>query len=179
MRIITGSFKGRRLNTPKTYNVRPTTDKVKEAIFDILIPYFKDDLVCLDLFAGTGNLGLEAISRGAKKCYFSDNARDSLRLIKDNIKICNSEEYSVILAGDFRQNISKIHDSVDIVFLDPPYASNFYLDAMSELVKANILAKGACVVCEHSDRDELPEEYAGLKRVKNKNYGSIGVSVYE
>lgn len=179
MRIITGDFKGRRLVTPKTYDVRPTTDKVKEAIFDILIPYIKPDFVCVDLFAGTGNLGLEAISRGARTCYFSDSSRSSVKLIKENIKICGAEDYSVILSGDYRQNIGRIHDKVDIILMDPPYDADFYLDALSEIAKAEILNKGGCIVCEHSDRDELPDNYAGFTKVKDKRYGSIGVTVYE
>ena len=179
MRIITGEFKGRRLLTPKSYDVRPTTDKVKEAIFDMLYQYIKADFVCLDLFAGTGNLGLEAISRGAKTCYFSDSSRESIKLIKENIKICGAEEYSVILSGDYRQNLERIHDKVDIILIDPPYASDFYLDALSEISKADILNKDGCIVCEHSDRDELPDEFAGFTKVKDKRYGSIGVTIYE
>ncbi len=179
MRIITGEFKGRRLMTPKTYDVRPTTDKVKEAIFDILIPYIKQDFICVDLFAGTGNLGLEAISRGAKTCYFSDSSRASARLVKENIKICGAEDYSVILLGDYRQNIVRIHNKVDIILIDPPYESDFYLDALEEIAKAGILNVGGCIVCEHSDRDDLPESYAGFTKVKDKRYGSIGVTIYE
>ena len=179
MRIITGEYKGRRLEAPKTYDVRPTSDKVKEAIFDMLIPYYKDDFVCLDLFAGTGNLGLEALSRGASKCYFSDSSRESLKLIRTNIKICEAEEYSVILSGDFRNNINRVSDKVDVIFLDPPYASQFYLDALSEIKKAGILNEGGCIVCEHSDRDPLPDEYEGFVKVKDRRYGNIGVSIYE
>ena len=89
MRIITGEYRGRKLETPIGYDVRPTTDKVKEAIFNLL----QNDIygaVCVDLFAGTGSLGLEALSRGAEKCYFCDNARASLNLIKTNVKICKA-----------------------------------------------------------------------------------------
>ena len=92
MRIITGSLKGRRLKSPKTNDVRPTSDKVKEAMFDMLYPYIQDEFVCMDVFAGSGNLGLEAISRGAKRVYFSDSSRDSLSLVKENVKYCGVED---------------------------------------------------------------------------------------
>lgn len=179
MRIITGEYRGRKLQTPRNYDVRPTTDKVKEAIFNLLIPYLREDIVVLDLFSGTGNLGLEALSRCAKKCYFSDSSRESIRLIKENIKACNAEDKSVVLAGDYRQNINRVYDKLDIVFLDPPYAENYYLTALSELKKTGKLNEGACIVCEHAEKNELPDEYEGFKKVKDKKYGSIGVSIYE
>ena len=179
MRIITGEFRGRRLKSPLTDSVRPTTDKVKEAIFNILIPYLRDEIVCVDLFAGTGNLGLEAISRCAKRCYFSDSSRDSMRLIKENVSICGAEEYSILLSGDYRQNLGRIKEKVDIFFIDPPYASDFYLSALSEIRKNDLLADGGCIVCEHADKDEMPDEYEGFVKVKDKCYGNIGVTIYE
>lgn len=179
MRIITGEYRGRRLRTPFGKDVRPTSDKVKESIFNLLIPYITDDFVCLDLFAGTGNLGLEAISRGAKLCYFSDSSRDSIRLVKENIKICGAEERSVLLSGDFRANIGRIHDKVDIVFLDPPYKSEFYFAAIDAIKQAGILNEGGIIVCEHDEKDEFPESYEGFTKIKEKRYGSIGVCIYE
>lgn len=98
MRIITGEYKGRKLETPRGDDIRPTTDKVKEAIFNLLM-HDVYDAVCVDLFTGTGNLGLEALSRGARRCYFCDNARDSLNLAKTNIKKCQASEKAIVLAG--------------------------------------------------------------------------------
>ena len=179
MRIITGEYRGRRLKTPYGKDVRPTSDKVKESIFNLLIPYINDDFVCVDLFAGTGNLGLEAISRGARICYFSDSSRDRLRLVKENVKICGAEERSVLLSGDFRSNLGRIHDKVDIIFLDPPYKSEFYLSALDAIKETGILNEGGVVVCEHAEKDELPDSYNGFTKIKEKRYGSIGVCLYE
>ena len=179
MRIITGEYKGRRLKSPNTNDTRPTSDKVKEAMFDMLIPYMKEDFIALDLFSGTGNLGLEAISRGAIRVYFSDSSKESMRLIKENIAICNALEYSVLLSGDFRQNIGRIHDKVDIIFVDPPYANEYYLTVLSTIRNSGILNEGGCIVCEHSAKDELPLEYDGFTQIKSRRYGSIGVSIYE
>ena len=107
MRIITGDFKGRRLEMPENNNIRPTTEKVKEAIFSIIAGNL-EDAVCVDLFAGTGNLGLEALSRGAEKCYFGDNSRESLALIKRNIEMCRAEEWSVVIPGDFEKILTRL-----------------------------------------------------------------------
>ena len=179
MRIITGEFRGRRLQSPKTYDVRPTSDKVKEAIFSMLMPYLNEESVVCDLFAGTGNMGLEALSRGAARCYFSDSSRDSLKLVKENIAVCRAEDRSILLSGDYKLNLGRIHEKLDIVFLDPPYADKYILPAIEIIVKNDLLNEGGCIVCEHSDSDELPESYMGLNLVKNRRYGSIGVSIYE
>ena len=123
MRIITGDFKGRRLEMPENYNIRPTTEKVQEAVFSIIAGNL-EDAVCVDLFAGTGNLGLEALSRGAKKCYFGDNSRESLALIKRNIAMCRAEDRSRVMPGDFEKVLARLgekDEKIDIFFLDPPY----------------------------------------------------------
>jgi len=179
MRIITGSLKGRRLRSPKTNDVRPTSDKVKEAIFDMLYPYIQEDFVCMDVFAGSGNLGLEAISRGAKMCYFSDMSRDSIALVKENVKYCEVEDKAVLLSGDFKSNIKRVHDKVDIFFLDPPYAAKLIPQALKAILDAGNISDGGIVVCEHAQRDELPEEYLGFKAIKQRRYGAIGVTIYQ
>ena len=102
MRIIAGDYKGRRLQSPQDYSIRPTTDKVKEALFSILTEKIWGSRV-LDLFAGTGNLGIEALSRGAETCVFADSSRESLRLIRENIAHCKAEEGARVEAGDYRK----------------------------------------------------------------------------
>jgi len=179
MRIITGKLRGRRLKSPKTYDVRPTSDKVKEAIFDMLYPYMTDDFVCMDVFAGSGNLGLEAISRGAKTVYFSDSSRESLALVKENIKICGVEDNSVLLSGDYKNNIARVHDKVDIFFLDPPYADKMIPSAINAIDAAGNLKEGGLIVCEHSEKDKLPDEYLDFVAIKQRRYGAIGVTVYQ
>ena len=129
MRIIAGDYKGRRLYTPEDRRIRPTADKVKEALFSIIGDDIDEAVVC-DLFSGTGNLGLEALSRGADKCYFGDNSADSIRLIKENIEMCRAGEYSEVIHGDFKKTLSMINEKVNVFFLDPPYYKDLWEPAM-------------------------------------------------
>jgi len=179
MRIIAGEFRGRRLKSPKTNDVRPTSDKVKEAVFSMLLPYMKEGFVAVDVFAGSGNLGLEAISRGAGTVFFSDNSRASMALIKENIAICGAQDRSILLTGDYRSNIRRVSRPVDIFFLDPPYADGHILPALDCIRDSGKLKTGGVVVCEHSQKDHLPEEIDGYVLVKERRYGAIGVSIYE
>lgn len=179
MRIITGSLKGRRLKSPKNNDVRPTSDKVKEAIFDMLYPYIQDEFVCMDVFAGSGNLGLEAISRGAMMCYFSDSSRESLALVKENVKYCEVEDKAVLLSGDFKSNIKRVHDKIDIFFLDPPYADRLIPQAIKTIDESGNLSDNGIIVCEHSYKEELPEEILCYKAIKNRRYGAICVTIYQ
>ena len=112
MRVITGEYRGRKLETPAGYDIRPTSDKVKESIFNLLMGCIDDSVFC-DLFAGTGSLGIEALSRGAERCYFCDKSRESIGIIKRNVQHCHAEEKSVILQGDFTKSLSRINEKVD------------------------------------------------------------------
>lgn len=179
MRIITGTLKGRRLKSPKTYDIRPTSDKVKEAIFDMLQPWLAGDFVCMDVFAGSGNMGLEAISRGASRVFFSDASRESLSLVRENINICGVKDQCVLLSGDYKQNIARVHEKINIFFLDPPYADKFLLPALDAIEEADNLAEGGVVVCEHSHKEFLPEEYGNYTAIRSRKYGAIGVTIYE
>ncbi len=179
MRIITGLYKGRRLKSPKDNKVRPTSDKVKEAVFSMLIPYMEGEFKVLDLFAGSGNMGLEALSRGASLCYFSDSSRDSLKLARENAAICGCEDQCVFFLGDYKANLSRIRGKVNIIFIDPPYADKYILPALKIIREKGLLAEDGCIVCEHSSKDILPEEYEGFVLSKDRRYGAIGVSLYE
>ena len=179
MRIITGTLRGRRLKSPKNYDIRPTSDKVKEAIFDMLLPYLEEGCVCMDVFAGSGNMGLEAVSRGAEKVFFSDSSRESLALVRDNIEICGVKDNCILLSGDFRQNIARVHQTVNIYFLDPPYAAQYILPALDAIAESGNLADDGVVVCEYSHKDVLPEEYGCFRAVRVRTYGAIGVTIYE
>ena len=178
MRIIAGELKGRRLKTPYDDRVRPTTDKVKEAVFSMISPYLYDS-VAVDLFAGTGNLGLEAISRGARRVYFADKDRRSIALVRENTAYCRVEDRSVILWSDYRDALLKIEDPVDIIFLDPPYGSGFLEDALEMIASCGILSDGGIVVAEYAVGEELPDSFGALSVIKKKKYGKIGISVYE
>lgn len=178
MRIITGEYKGRKLETPVGYDVRPTTDKVKESIFNLLMNHLWDS-VCVDLFAGTGNLGLEALSRGAKRCYFCDNARESIRLIRSNISKCHAEDKSIVLAGDFAKNLMNIDEKVHVFFLDPPYKDGLYEKCLKMIESLDLLDEEGIIIAEHSARDPIPERVGRLIRVKERTYGRIKVSIYQ
>lgn len=172
-------MKGRRLRSPKTDDVRPTSDKVKEAVFSMLLPWLEDAPVCMDVFAGSGNLGLEAISRGASKVFFSDSSRESLALCRENASLCGVTDRCVFLSGDFRSNIRRVKETVDIFFLDPPYADRSIPEALQTIDEAGNCRPGTVVVCEHRHKDVLPGELYGFTCIKDRRYGATGVTIYE
>lgn len=180
MRIIAGDYKGRRLYTPLNDNIRPTTDKVKEAVFSIVQGYL-EDAVCVDLFSGSGNLGLEALSRGAKHCYFCDSSRESLALTKKNVEYCCAQDKSTILQGDYSRAISVIAESekgADIIFLDPPYKKGLMLDCLERIAESGLLSEDGIIVAEHGIEEELPEAVSGFEKIKERKYGKIVVTLY-
>lgn len=178
MRIIAGEFKGRRLEAPDDNQIRPTTDKVKEAMFSIISPWLYDG-VCADLFSGTGNLWLEAISRGAAKCYFADNSRKSIGIIRRNIEYCRAGSRAVLLAGDYLRALDKIEEKVDVFLLDPPYESGYYQSCFDKIAQMGLLAEDGVIVAEHRSDLALPEELAGFVKIKERKYGNIILSVYQ
>lgn len=177
MRIIAGELKGRRLNTPKGDKIRPTSDKVKEAIFSMITANIADAVV-IDLFSGTGNLGLEALSRGAKRCYFVDKSRDSMNIILQNIAYCKQVEKAVTIVGDFEKAIRKIPEKADIIFLDPPYKAGLLNNCFSYVSELSLLSKGGVIVAEHDAGELLPDMAFGYTKIKEKRYGNIAVSIY-
>ena len=177
MRIITGEYRGRKLETPIGYAVRPTSDKVKESIFNILMNDTYD-AVFVDLFAGTGGLGLEALSRGARKCYFCDSSRDSIRLVKTNISKCGAQNKSVVVAGDFTKALSGLREQADVFLIDPPYKDGLYEKCLSMIDSLDLLSDNGIIIAEHGVRDEVPEETGCLVKVKEKRYGQVMLSIY-
>ena len=185
MRVIAGKYKGRKLNSPDDNNVRPTTDKAKEALFSILTNEIYGARV-LDLFAGTGGLGIEALSRGASYCLFADASRKSLDLIKSNIAHCAIEEPTRVAAGDYtkvlRNTARRIEDGLeepfDIILLDPPYDAGYTQKAFELIAEGGILADGGTIVAEHRKHEELPEVLHGFTRTKERRYGVVKLSIY-
>lgn len=177
MRIITGEYRGRRLEAPIGYDVRPTTDKVKEAIFNLLMNDTWDAVV-VDLFAGTGNLGLEALSRGAKRCYFCDNSRESLNLVKTNIAKCGAQDKSIVLAGDYSKALGRIREKVQVFLIDPPYRDGLYENCLRQIDGLDLLDEDGIIITEHGARDWLPQQVGDLIKVKERKYGKIMVSIY-
>lgn len=177
MRIIAGDLRGRKLITPKDSRVRPTTDKVKEAIFNMIAPYL-EDAVILDLFAGTGNLGLESISRGAKFCYFGDRSKESLELIKENIAHCKVELQTKVLQGEFERILNKIPEKAQVIFLDPPYGTGFIEKSLKLIAEKELLAQDGIIVAEHGAREQIDGQSLGFYTIKEKKYGTIVITVF-
>lgn len=177
MRIIAGDLKGRKLESPKDNRVRPTSDKVKEAIFNIIANFYYDEVV-IDLFAGTGNFGIEAISRGARHCYFGDKSRDSLALIRENISKCRVQDKSTIIAGDYEMVLKRIPEKAQIIFLDPPYKDGLMISCIELINDLDLLEEDGYIIAEHSVSEKLPEVVGKYQLVKEKKYGKIAVSIY-
>lgn len=177
MRIITGDLKGRRLYSPTDNKIRPTSDKVKESIFNMIAEYTEDAIV-IDLFCGTGNMGLEAISRGARRVYFIDKARESILLTKKNIAHCKSEDKAILIGADYERGLTAIKEKVDLIFLDPPYKAGYLEDCIKRIDKASLLAPRGILVCEHSSEERLPDSIESMVKLKEKRYGKSIVDLY-
>ncbi|MBQ6401195.1 MAG: 16S rRNA (guanine(966)-N(2))-methyltransferase RsmD [Firmicutes bacterium] len=179
MRIIAGEYRGRRLAAPEGRDIRPTTDKTREALFSILMNEVPGARV-LDVFAGTGALGIEALSRGASGCTFVDQSRMAIRLIKENLSACGETalERSRVLAGDFRRVLASLEGPFDIILMDPPYRQGLWEDAFEIIAQNDLLAPGGTLVCEHRKEEELPDEIAGFTREKERRYGISKLSIY-
>lgn len=172
MRIVSGRARGTKLFSPKNEKIRPTSDKIKESIFNILQPLTPDAMV-LDLFAGTGGIGLEFISRGAKKAYFVDSSRESIDLIKKNIAKCRFEEQSVVMNLDYEKAINvaiRDHLRFDYIFLDPPYAAFKDMHLVDKIIEGGLLNDGGLIVLE-VEKDESPELKSTGISVKERIYG--------
>lgn len=178
MRVIAGEYKGRRLKTPKDYSVRPTTDKVKEALFSILTEKMWGSKV-LDLFSGTGNLGIEALSRGAELCVFCDTSRESIRLINSNISHCGAEHGAKVICGDYRKVMMNLNDRFDIILLDPPYDKGYIEECFKNIDECELLEKDGVIVAEHRKEEQLPEKFFGFEKIKERKYGIIILSIYK
>ena len=177
MRIIAGELKGRRLATLADSRIRPTSEKVKEAIFSMIASYL-DDAAVIDLFSGTGNLGLEAISRGVNLVFFGDKSHKSMELIRKNIQYCRVEKKCITILGDWKQILKKIAKPVDVIFLDPPYEEGLLEDCIETIQAISLLNEGGIIVAEHGIRQALPNTLGSLVKIKEKKYGTVVVTIY-
>ena len=179
MRIIAGSLKGRRLHAPGGADTRPTLDRVKEALFGILQLEVPQSRV-LDLFSGSGNLGFEAISRGARHAVLCDQSRSAADLIRKNAEELGVADKVTIVCSDYRQLLLRSGlEPFDIVFLDPPYGSDMAQTAAEMILQRNLLNQGGVIVIEH-DLKHPPLPVAGLMRIRDtRRYGSVHLSFAE
>lgn len=175
MRVITGLARGKKLRTLAGNDVRPTTDMVKEAVFSTIQFEIENSRV-LDLFAGSGQLGIEALSRGAKEAVFCDNSREAINVVKDNLSSCSLSDKAVVLQTDYETFLMRNSEAFDICFLDPPYSAGYYEKALN-LLSYNIKAQGK-VLCEHPVSLKLNERYGNLKKQKEYRFSKIAVTKY-
>ena len=172
MRVISGKYKGKKLKGFAINGTRPTMDRVKESLFAMI----QDKIVksdCLDLFAGSGALGIEALSNGAWFCDFVDHNIISINTIKENTK--NINEKFKIINCDYKKYLKSINKKYDIIFLDPPYNSNLISKALMYIEKYDLLKEGGLVVCEYENENIV----TNLKLIKEKNYGSKKIKIFE
>lgn len=176
MRVITGSARGKKLKTLDGNDVRPTTDMVKEAMFSI-IQFDIEDRIVLDLFSGSGQLGIEAVSRGAKQAVFVDKSRQSLSVTLENINSVGFSDRCKTVNKDYSLFLSGCTQQFDIVFLDPPYSTGILQDALNKL--GSVIKDTSTVVCEHPFGEKMPENTGNLPLYRSYKYGKLAVTVYK
>jgi 16S rRNA (guanine966-N2)-methyltransferase len=178
MRIISGTSKGRKLITPRNHSLRPTSDRVKESIFNTLQSKIEGKVV-LDLFAGTGNLGIEALSRGAKKTVFVEKGRQALRLIQRNLNLLGLKERSEIFPKDANLAIGILKqkgESFDLILMDPPYEKGLIQKTLTRLNSDQIFHKDSILVVEHNRRESLPRTLDGWNLIRQRRIGETVIS---
>jgi RNA methyltransferase, rsmD family len=179
VRVISGSARGLKLNTPGDDRVRPTTDRVKESMFNIVQDWVYDSQV-LDLFAGSGALGIEALSRGASQAVFCDNSLDSIKIIKSNIEKARVADRSQIVIGDFKRCLRDMeakNQSFDMIFVDPPYYEGLFEEVLDTIRSCKILKKDGIVIVEHDAKKPIGQ-VEGLEVYKEKKYGITMLTFY-
>ena len=177
MRVITGKARGVALKTPEGMTTRPTSDRVKEALFSI-INFDIPDAEVLDLFGGTGQLGIEALSRGAKRAVFVDAGDAACKLIKENLRRTKLEGQGSVVRSDYLQYLHRCREKFSIVFLDPPYAEEFLENSLKKLSEIDILKSNGIIVCERPLGKELTWDLPGFTRSKDYKYGNTLLTLY-
>ena len=177
MRVITGTARGRKLQTLEGLDTRPTTDRVKESIFNIIqfdIPGRK----ILDLFGGSGQMAIEALSRGADSAVIVDANLAATKIINENVKTCGFEKMTKVICGDFSSYLNTCKEKFDVIFLDPPYRENFLHRAINTICDIDILTDGGIIVCESMREMELPVTDAPYIKGREYMYGQSKITVY-
>ena len=180
MRIISGINKGKKLYAPEGAQVRPTGDKIKEAVFNIIGP-IDEEAVVLELFAGSGSVGIEFLARGAKHCTFIDVSRKSLNYVKKNLDLCNFNNKAKIILSDYEKaiiNLSKNNEKFDYIFADPPYALNLSNNIINKVFEFDIIKSGGLLIIE-TDKSEkvIDNKDTNMIKYKEKIYGRTRISL--
>jgi 16S rRNA (guanine(966)-N(2))-methyltransferase RsmD len=177
MRVITGSARGRKLKELKGMDTRPTTDRVKEAIFSI-IQFEVEGRRVLDLFGGTGQMGIEALSRGAAHCVFVDIRREAAQLIRENLKYTELEDRAEVVQGDYLAYLMRSKEKFDLIFLDPPYESEMIKKALQTITSIDKISQNGIIICENGSNPAWPAVPEPYELQKEYRYGKIKVALY-
>ena len=180
MRVISGSRKGFKLKAPKGLDTRPTQDRIKESLFNILGNIHKEALV-LDLFSGSGAIGIEFLSRGAKKCYFIDDSQDSIRTINENLEKTNFQALSEVYKNNVCRAAKVLGENniiFDYIFMDPPYNSEYEKKTLKLICENNLISESGTIIVEHGKKLVLEEMIFCIKRIDERNYGDTTITFY-
>ncbi len=182
MRIISGTNKGMKLYAPEGMSVRPTSDKIKEAIFN-MIGIIDDDSIVLDLFAGSGSVGIEFLARGAKLAYFVDLSHKSLNYVKKNIELCKFSDKSKIIMSDYEKAIVKLSNEnikFDYIFADPPYALNCSSNIALKVFEHDLLKSNGILIIESDESEKVIDNIdTNVIKYKEKIYGRTRISIFK
>ena len=177
MRVIPGTARGTVLKTPAGMQTRPTAERVKEALFSAL-HYDLPGMHVLDLFAGTGQLGIEALSRGAAHCVFVDARPDAAALVQENLRRAKLESAARVVRSDAFAFLSACRAKFDLILLDPPYAGQILENALTRISEIDILSHRGIIICERPIEKQLPDRFGALALTKTYRYGKTAVSLY-
>ena len=175
MRVIAGTAKGCKLNSIEDLSTRPTLDRVKEPLFSIIQNYIKDANV-LDLFAGSGALGIEALSRGAKHCTFCDKSYKAIQMVKENILKTKMQEKSTILNKDYKKCLEEMQESFDIIFIDPPYKEDIAISSINQILEKSLLSKSGIIILETDEEEREIKELENVSKLEvydKRKYGRV------
>lgn len=179
MRIVAGERRGAKLEAVSGLNTRPTADRVKESLFNIIQTDIDGDTVVLDAFAGTGNLGLEALSRGAKHAVFIERDPEALKVLRRNIKKCRYEDRAEVIEGDTLKVLERLKGrEFDLILLDPPYLKNLYTAVISLVIKYHLLSEYGILVSEHSKSTPFTCDEDDIECYKSKSYGETVLNFF-
>lgn len=177
MRVISGSARGRRLKELPGLDTRPTTDKVKESVFNI-IQFDIEGRKVLDLFGGTGQMGIEALSRGAEHATFVDMAPAAAKIIRQNLEVTGFTDSARVVQSDWRAFLSGCREKFHLIFLDPPYKGTMLENALETIAAIDILSEHGIIICESPLDKELPDLAAPYEKGRDYRYGKIKVTLY-
>ena len=177
MRVIAGTARSVPLLSREGLDTRPTADRVKEAVFNI-IQFEIEGRQVLDLFGGSGQMAIEALSRGADGAVIVDQSRESISMIRQNLSKTRLTAHAEVLCADYMEFLSQNKKKFDLIFLDPPYRENFLEKALKKISEIDILKSGGIIICERPAEKVLPNTYTAFYRVREYRYGKTGINVY-